>query len=92
MLKKIELPMCITNVGWKAFMDCHSLEKVTLPESITNISKDAFVSCYIQELTISAGVESIGENAFPQGMTLHVPPGSYAETYAQENGLTYKVV
>ena len=79
-------------IGSNYFESCYELKELTLPESITKINKEAFASCYIQELTIPTGVESIGENAFPQGMTLHVTPGSYAESYAQENGLTYEVI
>ena len=46
MLKEIELPPCISAIGWQGFKDCHNLEKVVLPEGMTGIGSNYFESCY----------------------------------------------
>ncbi len=56
------------------------------------ISSGAFADCdALTSVFVPKGVTSIGENAFPshEGFTLHGAPGSYAETYAAENGYAF---
>ncbi len=86
------IPEGVTYISGSCFDTCYNLEELTLPESLTSIAKEAFVGSYIKELTIQAAVTEIGENAFPDSMSLHVHAGSYAEEYAKENGLTYDIV
>ena len=60
--------------------------------AITSIGKDAFYGCEaLTSITIPGSVTSIGESAFSwcDALTLTVAPGSFAEQYAQENGIKY---
>ena len=46
----------------------------------------------ITDVRLPKGLTSIGENAFRdcENLTIHAPKGSYAETYAQENGIPFE--
>ena len=96
-LTAITIPEGVTSIGDSAFSSCFGLKSVTLPDSVTHIGAWAFLHCNsLKTLTIPAGVTSIGANAFKTWgvklVPLIVTPGSYAEQYAMENGITYKFV
>jgi hypothetical protein len=42
MLKHINLPESVKNIGAGAFKNCSALRKITLPSSVKTIEKDAF--------------------------------------------------
>ena len=65
---------------------------VVIPDGVTKIGDCAFFAC--QNLTnayIPDSVTKIGESAFAfcKKLTLCAPAGSYAETYAKENGIPF---
>jgi len=58
-----------------------------------SIGEEAFCYCEsLTDVTIPASVTGIGYSAFDAcpNLTLTVTAGSYAETYAKENGLKYQ--
>lgn len=81
----------LVTIGESAFASCVSLEHVVLPESLETIEITAFNDCKFMSIDVPAKVSSIGYCAFPKGCTLNVVGGSYAETYAKENGYDYLV-
>ena len=91
-LKSIAIPVSMTHIGSAAFSVC-ALTSVTLQEGLTSIGDEAFGWCNsLASMTIPASVTSIGKDAFVQyggSITLIVVEGSYAEQYAQENGILY---
>ncbi len=61
---------------------------LVLPEDLTTIEAEAFLNVGASEISIPDGVEFIGQNAFPAGVTLIVGEGTYAESWARQNGYT----
>ena len=91
-LTSVSLPSSLKSIEKNAFFWCTSLRSISLPSGVTSIGKHAFYHCdSLTSLTIPAGVTSIGEEAFAYcgALTLTVTQGSYAEAYAQENGIPF---
>ena len=65
--------------------------RLTLPEGLTAIEEEAFVGTAAHEIDIPDSVTRIGEGAIPEGVTLIVGSGSWAESWAEENGYAYTV-
>ena len=65
-------------------------EEYVVPKGVTSIGENAFCGCSsLKLLEIPASVTNIGDNAFEDcsSLVLHAPSGSYAELYAQINGI-----
>lgn len=45
MIKSIEIPNSVTNIGYNAFYGCWGLTSINIPDSVTSIDKNAFYSC-----------------------------------------------
>ena len=89
-LQSVTIENGVTSIGGSAFYECESLQSVTIPDSVTSIGGSAFYGCEsLQSVTIPDSVTSIGYFAFDDCESLTVTQGSYAETYAIENDLTY---
>ncbi|MCM1186978.1 MAG: leucine-rich repeat domain-containing protein [Lachnoclostridium sp.] len=95
---ELTIPASIKTVGWMMFANSQELETVIIEDGIEKIDKQAFDYCdKLSSVTIPASVTEIGEKAFAKSafadkdleLVLTVEPGSYAETYAKENNITY---
>ena len=82
-LSHIVIPDGVTSIGDLAFSNCDNLTSVVIPESVTNIGGHVF------HITIwSDGAYTI----YPiPGLTIYGKAGSYAETYAKDNNIPFKV-
>lgn len=92
-IKSVVIPDSIKTVGAYAFYGCTSLESATIPSSVTAIKAATFYGCAnLIEITIPASVEKIAANAFNgcENLTIKAETGSYAETYANEHGITFE--
>lgn len=68
---------------------------VKIPNSVTSIYNCAFVGCSsLTSITLSDSVKSIGACAFDgcYELTIKGYAGSYAETYAKENGIPFEEI
>ncbi len=93
-LSKVTIPNSVTSIGSSAFFYCTSLSEVTIPNSVTSIGDFAFGYCTsLSEVTIPNSVISIGSYAFFEcsaSLVIYALPGSVAETYANNYGITVK--
>ena len=92
-LESITIPDSVTSIGYRAFYCCTALTSITIPDSVKSIGYEAFYCCTaLASITIPDSVTSISDYAF-SGCTLLTTiygyTGSYAETYAVENGYTF---
>ena len=69
-MTSLELPKNVTKIDYRA-VAYTSYSEVKLPENLKTVDADAFISCdNLKEITIPAGVEKIGQEAF--GYTAHI--------------------
>lgn len=82
------------NITWGMFRDCTSLSSVIIPEGVRTIEGEAFRGCLrLQEITIGSNVDTIRDAAFNECdslKTIHGYTGSYAETFAKNNGFIFE--
>ena len=75
------------------FTYCFALKTVRIPDTVTELGRSAFLSCTaLTDLYIPASVTKIGEsvlNAHSDRLKIHGEKGSFAETWAKEQGITF---
>lgn len=69
--KEVVISEGVSNISYKAFYNCSSLEKIMLPNSVTQIDEYAFYNCTnLQNITFPSKLSSIGRNAFYNCMSI----------------------
>lgn len=70
-LREVILPETgtITEIGYEAFKECHSLQTINIPEGVTKIGEYAFKSTLLDSIHLSSSVREIEQSAF-QGSKL----------------------
>ncbi len=63
-LKLSSLPSGITSIGRGAFLNCTNLAITSIPEGVSRIEEQTFSNSGIESITIHAGVDYIGYDAF----------------------------
>lgn len=94
-LTSVTLGNGVTSIGNHAFADCIKLEEVVLGDNITSIGYGVFMTAIsLKELIIPENVESIDNYAFSDSSlsTVKGVAGSYAETFANNNGYTFVAI
>lgn len=72
-LRSVQLPEGITTLADATFMDCPTLTAVSIPSTITSIGGNVFNGCSVASLSLPAGVQTIGYDAFCRSLKeLHV--------------------
>jgi len=92
-LKNVTLSRNISVIPRDAFSQNAMLEEITIPYYVTKIDANAFNACpKLLKTVMPRGVTEIGNLAFsyPDRMVVHGVSGTYAETWASDNG--YKFV
>jgi len=83
----------VSAIGDGAFEQCIQLSGMVLPEGLEAIGRRAFYGTGQIRLTLPESVSAIGEDALgskDEPLTLIVTEGSFAQQYAQENGLLWQ--
>lgn len=91
-LTQISFPAGLRQIGRYAFYGCSKLTFVKIPDSATQIGACAFLNCAeLKFVLIPASVVNIGNSAFDgcDNLTIYGVKGSYAETYADKNGIPF---
>lgn len=91
-LKSISVAKSRTTITTSEFSHCISLVDVVIPDHVDEIEGWAFSNCTdLKSVSIHGAVKKIHKTAFSDcpNLTIHAPAGSYAETYAKENGIPY---
>ena len=91
-LKDITLPETVETIDMRAFLNCTSLDELVIPDGVQSIGMQAFAMCMnLKSITIPDSVTSIGSMAFTRypELTIKGNVGSYASTYAQNNGIGF---
>ena len=91
-LVTVNLGSGLTAIPKSSFEHCDVLESVTVPRRVTSIAADAFKnSVKFTSIFIPRSVTSIDSTAFsyPAKLTIYGVPGTYAETFANENSITF---
>lgn len=89
-LTEVTIPASVGVINRFAFYSCGNLSKVTIAEGITEIKEGAFRWCNLTEVYIPESVTTIGYDVFGhnnENLTIITKEGSYADTYAKENGI-----
>jgi hypothetical protein len=94
-ISEMRIPERVALLPDKLFSNCRALKKVILHERLESIGTMAFTGCTnLLSLTVPDSVTKIGDNAFPNlgdKFTLICGRGSYAETYARNNGIRFQL-
>ena len=91
-LTDVKLGTGINKIPDSAFEDCDKLASIVLPYRVESIGNYAFKNdVALTEVTIPRATTSISSSAFSyfDKMTIYGIPGTYAETYAKENGIKF---
>ena len=91
-LTDVTLGTGLTSIPASAFEHCDSLVSIVLPYRVASVGENAFKNCIkFTSITIPRATTSIAASAFsyPARMTIYGVSGTYAETYASENGIAF---
>jgi len=91
-LKIINMPSSLTQVSMVAFDGCSGIENIVLPDGVEYIGAWAFDCENLKSIIIPASVTEIDYRAFnvcPPSMIIYGYAGSYAETFANEEDITF---
>ena len=93
-LVSVMLPEKIKSIGYGVFSGCSSLEVMILPNAVETIDSNAFSDCTkLGNIWIGENVASIHDYSFRNCstaiLTIHGVAGSYAQTWAEENGYAF---
>ena len=102
-LTDVVLPGTLTCIKQSAFRGCVNLKHIVIPDNVTSIGDEAFANTNLDYIKIPDSVTEMGTGVFKvldmssypyqelpnTHLTIICNPGSYAETYAKENGLKY---
>ena len=79
------LPSGVLEIQEAAFTGIPA-EKVCINDGCKAIGVRAFAESAVKAVWIPASVDTIAENALPEGAVIYTPSGSYAFDWAQQNG------
>lgn len=95
-LKDLVIPSTVNRIENYAFYGCKLLTDIVIPEGVKEIRDNTFNNCSsLTAITIPSTVEKIDSTAFkncPSFNTIRGNAGSYAQTWANDNGYTFIAV
>lgn len=92
---EVTLPPSVRIIHESAFSTCKNLTKVVANEGVTHLGYRAFGNCTaLESIVLPETVRQIGNEAFIncKKLTILGKEGSYAEEYAQNNGIPFSKI
>ena len=92
-LTEIKLPKKLETIGMYSF-DASGLKKVTIPKSVKTVGEYAFAECKnLKDVTFKGKNTELADTVFNHSISVAItaPKKSKAISFAQENGIEYKV-
>ncbi len=93
--REFMLPEFVSVIEEGAFSDCYLFETIIVPRGVTEIDDYAFSGCsLLKTIAIPDTVIRMGENVFAgcNRVVIECTAGSYAQLYAQKEGLAFRIV
>ena len=86
---ELVIPAGIKVIQKGSFYACKQLQTVVIEEGVEVIEEEAFTQCeMLESITIPASVTEMTDPFWhSDNVTIYTPAGSYAETWAAENGI-----
>ena len=94
-LEGFQLGSGIRTIGEEAYAGCTALSAAVIRKGVEEIAPRAFAGCTaLRSVKISASVRKIADDAFTgcSRVTIYCDEGSYAQTYAEEHGISALVM
>ncbi len=88
-LKKLMIPGNVKTIGSFAFASS-ALADVVVSDGVKCIEDYAFSGTALTSICLPSSIDSMGTNVFPKGIKIICEEGSFAETYAKSNKLSYE--
>lgn len=92
-IARLVIPGSVAKVGTLAFANCQDLTRVRLEPGVAALGPSCFSKCtHLTRVDIPSSVTALGGGVFfgcGRQLTLYGAEGSYAQKYAQFNGLTF---
>ncbi len=86
----------VKSIGEGAFLRCNNLSSVKFSDNLRLIKDRAFSGCQnLTQIEIPKSVHSMGKDVFQYcspDLVLTVTEGSYAQRWAEENGIAYEIL
>ena len=98
LLETVTFSKGLKTLGENAFKSCISLKTVVLPDGLESLGGSTFVGCInLESVTIPASCTSfvddeIFKNCDLTKLTIKGEAGSAAQTYAENNGITFEAI
>ena len=94
-LDTVNLGNGITTIPKYCFYQDPNLVSIILPQQVTKVDEYAFANCTkFNDITMNRKVNSASINAFsyPNKLTIHGIAGTYAQTFANANNITFSSI
>ncbi|MBE6860622.1 MAG: leucine-rich repeat domain-containing protein [Ruminococcus sp.] len=91
-VEAVYIPSSVKEIGEHAFWSCSGLKFVNIEEGLEKINSSVFWSCSgLENVNLPASLNDIEHSVFwaMDELTIHAPSGSYAESFANNNGFSY---
>lgn len=93
-LEYVLVPGNVRVVGKEAFKKCNSLRTADIEEGVEVIKDQAFELCHsLERINVPASANELGKRVIEQktDIIFSAPAGSFAESYAKDNGYRFEV-
>ena len=91
-LESVSLPDSVQNIYAGAFRECIRLSQIEIPYGVPYVAGYAFANCFsLERITLPESVTEVLDHAFDgcSRLTILGYNGTFAETYASQNGIPF---